>query len=117
MRRVGSFFCLAVVPIFYFSLQSTVLAQDVRQQLVASSTLEEIIKRGRMMVGVATFVPSAMMGKDGKLIGFLFGSDLFVVADYPGIAQLSGGLKGYISMGLPPAPEGFGYGVCNANSA
>ncbi len=70
MRRVGSFFCLAVVPIFYFSLQSTVLAQDVRQQLVASSTLEEIIKRGRMMVGVATFVPSAMMGKDGKLIGF-----------------------------------------------
>ena len=49
--------------------------------------------------------------RDGKLIGFLFGSDLFVVADYPGIAQLSGGLKGYISMGLPPAPEGFGYGV------
>ena len=49
--------------------------------------------------------------RNGKLIGFLFGSDLFVVAGYSGIPQLSGGLKGYISMGLPPAPEGFGYGV------
>jgi hypothetical protein len=49
--------------------------------------------------------------RDGKMIGSLFGSDLFVVAEYPEMAQLSGGLKGYISMGLPPAPEGFGYGI------
>ena len=34
--------------------------------------------------------------RDGELIGFLFGSDFFAVADYVGIPQLSGGLKGYL---------------------
>ena len=49
--------------------------------------------------------------RDGELIGFLFGSDFFAAADYVGIPQLSGGLKGYLSIGLLEVPEGFGYGV------
>ena len=70
MKRIGVILSLAIVPLFLVGIHSKSFAQDVRQQLVASSTLEEIKKRGRMMVGVATFVPSAMIGKDGKLIGF-----------------------------------------------
>ena len=31
--------------------------------------------------------------RDGKMIGSLFGSDLFVVAEYPEMAQLSGGRR------------------------
>ena len=70
MKRMGVLFSLAVVPLILVGIHSKSFAQDVRQQLAASSTLEEIKKRGRMVVGLATFVPSAMIGKDGKLIGF-----------------------------------------------
>ena len=70
MKRMGVLFSLAVVPLLLVGIHGKSFAQDVRQQLVASGTLEEIKKRGRLKVGVATFVPSAMIGKDGKLIGF-----------------------------------------------
>ena len=36
----------------------------------AQSMLEDIQKRGKLMVGMSTFVPWAMRDKDGKLIGF-----------------------------------------------
>ncbi|HEY6431427.1 MAG TPA: transporter substrate-binding domain-containing protein [Acetobacteraceae bacterium] len=41
-----------------------------RAQPAQGSTIDTIVKRGTMMVGMATFVPWAMRDKDGKLIGF-----------------------------------------------
>ena len=42
----------------------------LQQQLINESTLEQILKRGSMRVGMSTFVPWAMKDKTGKLIGF-----------------------------------------------
>jgi polar amino acid transport system substrate-binding protein len=46
------------------------LADDARAALSASSAIEEIKKRGTLMVGLATFVPWAMRSKTGDLIGY-----------------------------------------------
>jgi polar amino acid transport system substrate-binding protein len=52
------------------ALGQNVGAQDVRQQLVASSVLEDVLQRGVLRVGMSTFVPWAMNDKEGNLIGF-----------------------------------------------
>jgi polar amino acid transport system substrate-binding protein len=46
------------------------LAGKIQQQLTAESTLEQILKRGVMRVGMDTFVPWAMKDKTGKFVGF-----------------------------------------------
>ena len=46
------------------------LAGKLQQQLAAESTLEQILKRGTMRVGMDTFVPWAMKDKTGKFVGF-----------------------------------------------
>lgn len=64
---IGLIVAIAVVA----GLGEHALAQDnVRQKLAESSQLEEIVKRGSLMVGLATFVPWAMKSKTGELIGF-----------------------------------------------
>jgi polar amino acid transport system substrate-binding protein len=45
-------------------------ATDVRNQLAQDSTIEKIMKRGVLKVGMSTFVPWAMKDKEGKLTGF-----------------------------------------------
>ena len=45
-------------------------AGKLQQQLAAESTLEQILKRGVMRVGMDTFVPWAMKDKTGKFVGF-----------------------------------------------
>ena len=47
-----------------------VFAGKIQQQLVKESTLELVLKRGALRVGMSTFVPWAMRDKTGKLIGF-----------------------------------------------
>jgi polar amino acid transport system substrate-binding protein len=51
-------------------LAGPVWAQDVRQELVAGSTIEQVMKRGVLRVGFSTFLPWAMKDKTGKFIGF-----------------------------------------------
>jgi polar amino acid transport system substrate-binding protein len=46
------------------------LAGTVQKQLIDESTIEQIIRRGSMRVGMSTFVPWAMKDKTGKWIGF-----------------------------------------------
>ena len=46
------------------------LAGKLQQQLVQESTVEQVMKRGNLRVGMSTFVPWAMKDKTGKLIGF-----------------------------------------------
>jgi len=47
-----------------------VAAGDLQHKLAEESTVEQILKRGVMRVGISTFVPWAMKDKTGKLIGF-----------------------------------------------
>jgi polar amino acid transport system substrate-binding protein len=46
------------------------IAGTLQQQLVQESTIEQVMKRGTLRVGMSTFVPWAMKDKTGKLIGF-----------------------------------------------
>jgi polar amino acid transport system substrate-binding protein len=55
---------------FVFSLSGLAMAGTLQQQLVEQSTVEQIMKRGILKVGMSTFVPWAMKDKTGKLIGF-----------------------------------------------
>jgi len=52
------------------SLAGSVFAGKLQNELVKESTLEQIMKRGVMRVGMDTFVPWAMKDKTGKFIGF-----------------------------------------------
>ena len=70
MKRLGLILSLAAVSLIFLGVQNATFAQDTRLKLVQEGTLETIKKRGRLMVGVATFVPSAMRAKDGTMIGF-----------------------------------------------
>ena len=49
---------------------TSAMAQDARADLSAASAIEQIKKRGTLIVGLATFVPWAMRGKNGELIGY-----------------------------------------------
>ncbi len=49
---------------------SSATAKSVRQDLTMESTLEQVMKRGVLRVGMSTFVPWAMKGKSGELVGF-----------------------------------------------
>jgi polar amino acid transport system substrate-binding protein len=46
------------------------MAANLQQELVQQSTVEQVIQRGILKVGMSTFVPWAMKDKTGKLIGF-----------------------------------------------
>jgi polar amino acid transport system substrate-binding protein len=55
---------------FIFGPAGLTRAANVQQELVDQSTVEQVIKRGILKVGMSTFVPWAMKDKTGKLIGF-----------------------------------------------
>lgn len=46
------------------------LAGSIQQQIAAESTIEQVIKRGTLRVGMDVFVPWAMKNKKGELVGF-----------------------------------------------
>lgn len=70
MKRFCLMLSVCVVTVIMASAAHPLFAQDVRQQLVQESTLEQALKRGVLKVGMSTFVPWAMQDKDGKFIGF-----------------------------------------------
>ena len=57
---------LSAAALALFAVAAPATAQDT----APASVIEEIVERGVMKVGMATFVPWAMRGKDGDLIGF-----------------------------------------------
>jgi len=67
MRQLWLVVLLMVVSL---SLAGSVFAGKLQNELVKESTLEQIMKRGTMRVGMDTFVPWAMKDKTGKFIGF-----------------------------------------------
>jgi polar amino acid transport system substrate-binding protein len=63
---------IAAIMIFagVVSLTGYAAAANLQQELVQQSTVEQVIQRGVLKVGMSTFVPWAMKDKTGKLIGF-----------------------------------------------
>lgn len=49
---------------------ASVFAGEMQQKLIEESTIEQIMKRGVLRVGMDVFVPFAMKDKKGELIGF-----------------------------------------------
>jgi polar amino acid transport system substrate-binding protein len=60
----------AILVLVLVAMTSTGFAGKLQQQLTSESTIEQVLKRGVLRVGMSTFVPWAMKDKKGKLIGF-----------------------------------------------
>jgi len=70
MKKNSLLITAIVASLFILSLAHTASAGEIQQKLVRESTLEQILQRGALRVGMSTFVPWAMKDKTGKLIGF-----------------------------------------------
>jgi len=60
----------ALVLVLGLCLAVSATAGELQMQLTKESTLEQIMKRGVMRVGMDTFVPWAMKSKTGEFVGF-----------------------------------------------
>jgi len=69
---MGKNLFVKTLPIFIALLLAAapLSAGQLQQQLVQESTLEQVLQRGVLRVGMDTFVPWAMRDKTGQLIGF-----------------------------------------------
>ena len=70
MRSYKTVLCMALAVAIVTVVGTRAVAQDIRSQIVASSVLEVIKKRGALRVGLTSFVPWSMRDKKGELIGF-----------------------------------------------
>ena len=70
MKKSKTLLALLIVLSVIGGIAGHALAGKLQQQLVQESTVEQVIKRGNLRVGMSTFVPWAMKDKTGKLIGF-----------------------------------------------
>jgi len=70
MKTLRGLLQALITTALVFSLAISASAGKLQKQLVAESTIETIIKRGSLRVGMSTFVPWAMKDKTGKFIGF-----------------------------------------------
>jgi len=61
-------FLTAAAVVFCFAAFSP--AESIQQQMVKESTIEKVIRRGVLKVGMDTFLPWAMKDKNGNYIGF-----------------------------------------------
>ncbi|MBC7179544.1 MAG: transporter substrate-binding domain-containing protein [Roseovarius sp.] len=61
---------MAAVAALSLGVTTPAPAQDTQQALSADSVIETIKQRGTLRVGLSTFVPWAMLDKNGELIGF-----------------------------------------------
>ena len=70
MKKTRLFLQVMMILVLAAGLSGIAAAGKVQQQLIQESTLEQVLKRGVLRVGMDTFVPWAMRDKTGKLIGF-----------------------------------------------
>lgn len=61
---------LLIALLFLISITANAGAATIQQQLAKESTIEQVMKRGVLRVGMDIFQPWAMKDKNGKLIGF-----------------------------------------------
>ena len=70
MKKFNSLLALLIVLPFIGIIAASSSAGKLQQQLIQESTVEQVIRRGNLRVGMSTFVPWAMKDKTGQLIGF-----------------------------------------------
>jgi polar amino acid transport system substrate-binding protein len=68
IARFGS--ALLVAAAWILVLSQLAVGGELQQKLIEESTVEQVIKRGVLRVGMSTFVPWAMTDKAGNLVGF-----------------------------------------------
>ena len=64
-RRVS-----VLVVIIVFGIVGMASAADIQQELRENSTIEKVIRSGKLRVGMSTFIPWAMQSKTGEWVGF-----------------------------------------------
>jgi len=67
VRLRNTVLCTAAFVLVFSQLA---VSGELQQKLIEESTVEQVIKRGVLRVGMSTFVPWAMTDKAGNLIGF-----------------------------------------------
>jgi polar amino acid transport system substrate-binding protein len=68
IERLGcTMLCVAALILAFSPLA---VSGELQKKMIEESTVEQVIKRGVLRVGMSTFVPWAMTDKAGKLIGF-----------------------------------------------
>ena len=70
MRKCRFAMLVTLIVTMAMMMTATAFAGKMQRQLVQESTIEAIMKRGVIKVGMDTFVPWAMKDKQGKFIGF-----------------------------------------------
>jgi polar amino acid transport system substrate-binding protein len=70
MKTIGRGPRLLLIALILVGFTSVAMAGKMQRELVAESTLEQVLQRGVLRVGMSTFVPWAMKDKSGQLIGF-----------------------------------------------
>ncbi len=68
-RLTGTIIAVACM-LLVFSVPAAFAASDVQKELAMGSTIEKVLRSGKLKVGMATFVPWAMQSKTGEWIGF-----------------------------------------------
>jgi len=70
LNKRSLIFQIVVSFMVIFFLAGSSHAGKIQNQLVSESTVEQVLKRGVLRVGMSTFVPWAMKDKKGELTGF-----------------------------------------------
>ncbi|AOY57008.1 MULTISPECIES: transporter substrate-binding domain-containing protein [Desulfococcus] len=70
MKKTTIFLQAALLLVLAAGMAGSAAAGKLQQELVQESTLEQVLKRGVLRVGMDTFEPWAMKDKNGNFIGF-----------------------------------------------
>lgn len=70
MKKATFFLQVLTASIFLAGMAGFAHAGKLQQELMQESTLEQVLKRGVLRVGMDTFEPWAMKDKNGNFIGF-----------------------------------------------
>jgi polar amino acid transport system substrate-binding protein len=68
-KRLICWVALAILTAV-LAITGNALSRELQQKLTEESTVEQVLKRGTLRVGMSTFVPWAMQDKAGNLVGF-----------------------------------------------
>jgi polar amino acid transport system substrate-binding protein len=70
MRHIRTLLSGITLALGAAAVCAPVQAAELQKQLTSESMVETVMKRGKLKVGMSTFVPWAMRDKKGELIGF-----------------------------------------------
>ena len=60
----------ALTLILFFCFAGSAWADDINKQIAKSSTIDKVMRKGKLRVGLSSFVPWAMQDKKGEWVGF-----------------------------------------------